>query len=60
VDERLRSLEPLAWNFVYEFAHDNQLRTTERRVDALVPATESSDPVPEVDVVPKARLRRGR
>jgi hypothetical protein len=37
VDERLRALEPLAWNFVYEFAHDNQLRTTERRADVSMP-----------------------
>ncbi len=28
VDERLRDLEPLAWKFVEDFAHDNNLRTT--------------------------------
>jgi hypothetical protein len=27
VDERLRSLEPLAWKFVHDFARDNQLQT---------------------------------
>ncbi|HUH88637.1 MAG TPA: DUF3579 domain-containing protein [Pusillimonas sp.] len=32
VDHRLRQLEPLAWNFVEEFAHDNDLRTSEREV----------------------------
>ena len=29
VDARLRDLEPLAWKFVYEFARDNNLRTSE-------------------------------
>ncbi len=28
VDPRLRDLEPLAWNFVEAFAHDNQLKTS--------------------------------
>lgn len=28
VDERLRDLEPLAWNFVCGFARDNDLKTT--------------------------------
>ena len=32
VDERLRGLEPLAWQFVHDFAHDNQLKT---RTDLL-------------------------
>lgn len=32
VDHRLRQLEPLAWNFVEEFAKDNDLRTSEREV----------------------------
>ena len=27
VDERLRELEPLAWNFLVGFARDNELRT---------------------------------
>jgi len=27
VDERLRALEPLAWKFVQDFAHDNNLKT---------------------------------
>lgn len=30
VDFRLRELEPLAWNFVCEFASDNHLKTAER------------------------------
>lgn len=29
VDKRLRELEPLAWKFVVDFAHDNALQTTE-------------------------------
>ncbi len=29
VDARLRALEPLAWQFVLDFAHDNDLRTVE-------------------------------
>ncbi|HEU4622163.1 MAG TPA: DUF3579 domain-containing protein [Burkholderiaceae bacterium] len=29
VDERLRELEPLAWNFVLDFARDNDLQTGE-------------------------------
>ena len=33
VDQRLRDLEPLAWNFVTEFAHDNDLKTTRRTID---------------------------
>jgi len=32
VDHRLRQLEPLAWNFVEAFAHDNDLKTSERDV----------------------------
>ncbi len=32
VDHRLRELEPLAWNFVYEFARANELQTSEREV----------------------------
>jgi len=32
VDHRLRKLEPLAWNFVYEFARDNDLQTSEREI----------------------------
>ncbi|NYT70118.1 DUF3579 domain-containing protein [Pusillimonas noertemannii] len=32
VDHRLRQLEPLAWNFVEEFARDNDLRTSEREI----------------------------
>ena len=45
VDHRLRELEPLAWNFVCEFAHDNNLRTSERQIELppgrhpAVPAT---------------------
>lgn len=31
VDERLRDLEPLAWEFVLNFAKDNALRTVDRR-----------------------------
>lgn len=34
VDHRLRELEPLAWNFVSEFAHDNGLKTSERCIGA--------------------------
>ena len=30
VDERLRELEPLAWKFVVDFAHDNNLKTEVR------------------------------
>jgi len=29
VDEKLRSLSPLAWKFVVDFANDNRLNTTE-------------------------------
>ncbi|GAA4343124.1 DUF3579 domain-containing protein [Pigmentiphaga soli] len=29
VDPRLRQLEPLAWKFVVDFAHDNDLQTAE-------------------------------
>ncbi|CAM5394708.1 DUF3579 domain-containing protein [Eoetvoesiella caeni] len=32
VDHRLRELEPLAWNFVYEFAQDNHLKTAEKQI----------------------------
>lgn len=32
VDHRLRQLEPLAWNFIEEFAKDNNLRTSEREI----------------------------
>lgn len=35
VDYRLRDLEPLAWNFVDEFAQGNNLQTSEKRVEAL-------------------------
>ncbi|HLR30779.1 MAG TPA: DUF3579 domain-containing protein [Paenalcaligenes sp.] len=28
VDSRLRDLEPLAWKFVCNFAHDNKLKTS--------------------------------
>jgi len=36
VDERLRSLEPLAWKFVHDFARDNHLKTeTDHTVDPL-------------------------
>ena len=39
VDHRLRELEPLAWNFVEEFAKDNDLKTSEREVpDRMRPA----------------------
>lgn len=30
VDHRLRDLEPLAWNFVCEFARDNGLQVSEK------------------------------
>lgn len=30
VDQRLRELEPLAYKFVVDFAHDNYLKTEER------------------------------
>ncbi len=30
VDCRLRDIEPLAWSFVYGFAHDNNLKTEDR------------------------------
>lgn len=30
VDHRLRALQPLAWNFVIEFAASNNLKTAER------------------------------
>ncbi|GAA5234847.1 DUF3579 domain-containing protein [Verticiella sediminum] len=29
IDERLRALEPLAWKFAVDFAHDNGLQTAE-------------------------------
>ncbi|MER1968578.1 DUF3579 domain-containing protein [Castellaniella sp. GW247-6E4] len=29
VDHRLRQIEPLAWKFVCDFAHSNQLKTTD-------------------------------
>ena len=32
VDARLRELEPLAWKFVFDFAKDNKLKTSERSV----------------------------
>jgi hypothetical protein len=32
VDSRLRELEPLAYKFVVDFAHDNNLKTEEREV----------------------------
>ncbi|HWK60918.1 MAG TPA: DUF3579 domain-containing protein [Eoetvoesiella sp.] len=32
VDHRLRDIEPLAWNFVYEFARDNHLKTSEKHI----------------------------
>jgi len=32
VDQRLRELEPLAYKFVVDFAHDNKLKTEEREV----------------------------
>ncbi|MDM9559122.1 MULTISPECIES: DUF3579 domain-containing protein [Bordetella] len=32
VDQRLRDLEPLAYKFVVDFAHDNKLKTEEREV----------------------------
>ena len=32
VDQRLRELEPLAYKFVVDFAHDNNLKTEEREV----------------------------
>jgi len=32
VDLRLRELEPLAYKFVVDFAHDNKLKTEEREV----------------------------
>jgi len=38
IDCRLHELEPLAWNFVCEFAHDNQLKTSERDVPPREPA----------------------
>lgn len=39
VDHRLRLLEPLAWNFVEEFAKDNDLQTSEREIpDRMRPA----------------------
>ncbi len=34
VDERLKALEPMAWDFVMNFARDNQLRIVE---GALLP-----------------------
>jgi len=33
VDHRLRDLEPLAWNFVCEFARANGLKTAERQIE---------------------------
>ena len=33
VDQRLRDLEPLAWNFVTEFAHDNDLKISHRSIE---------------------------
>lgn len=60
VDERLRSLEPLAWNFVYEFAQDNHLQTTERRVEAPLRTGEPRDMLPQADAALKAGSRRGR
>lgn len=33
VDHRLHDLEPLAWNFVTEFAHNNNLKTSERIIE---------------------------
>ncbi len=32
VDQRLRDLEPLAYKFVVDFAHDNKLKTEEREI----------------------------
>lgn len=34
VDHRLRELEPLAWNFVVDFAETNRLVTSEQEVQA--------------------------
>ena len=33
VDERLRALEPMAWDFVMNFARDNDLRVFEGHLD---------------------------
>lgn len=33
VDRRLRDLEPLAWKFVVDFAHDNHLQTSRREIE---------------------------
>ena len=35
VDHRLRELEPLAWNFVCNFAVDNKLKTEDTEFSAL-------------------------
>lgn len=42
VDERLRALEPLAWQFVVDFACDNDLRT----VDACLIPEKPTQPPP--------------
>jgi hypothetical protein len=45
VDRRLRELEPLAWNFVREFAKDNNLQTTRQTITMAsrrVPGEESA------------------
>jgi hypothetical protein len=34
VDHRLRELEPLAWNFVVDFAETNRLVTSEQEIQA--------------------------
>jgi len=36
VDSRLRDLQPLAWKFVCNFAHDNQLKTAGVDFDAVM------------------------
>lgn len=32
VDHRLRELQPLAWNFMVDFAKDNKLQTSEQEI----------------------------
>jgi hypothetical protein len=39
IDERLRDIEPLAWKFVHDFAHENQLKTAEGLIDVINPSS---------------------
>ena len=45
VDERLKALEPMAWDFVMNFARDNSLKVAEGRM--LADGTFAATPKPE-------------